>query len=339
MPFLLSSVSKGTSIGEILSRTSGPWLDIRMEIFVPPELLLEEDAEGRGTDSTGATNRTDVIAFASVDFSFLGVLAALEEPPTTGYARTASVRAYLGAMVVLIFLFFAIHRRVSRSNGSFDGEEIKKAIDPKGRDEPLPTNGLQNLVEDAEVESEDLAMNVANVVVGLGVEVATEMIFIVSPMLAVAKVIKNLPEMVVETMGVAELPYSISAVEVVELLGKEVSISGTQSAKLPIGVLQSFAPSTVDTVKFLKSHLSSTKKRALEGEVTQRRMTGALRFLTLISHYLANFAGVAFGVSSLELVEVKKEIDMLKYHLKQEKAVNANLIKEIDYSKKALFDA
>ncbi|EHA8588593.1 hypothetical protein COCNU_scaffold005896G000090 [Cocos nucifera] len=71
-----------------------------MEIFGPPELLLEEDVEGRGTDSPGAVDRSGVTSFTDA-FSFLGALAALEEPPAVGYARIASARAHLGATAVL----------------------------------------------------------------------------------------------------------------------------------------------------------------------------------------------------------------------------------------------
>ncbi|EHA8586293.1 hypothetical protein COCNU_scaffold000154G000260 [Cocos nucifera] len=108
MPFLLSSVSKRTSTEETFPGTLSPQLDIRMEIFDPSELLLEEDAEGRGMDSLGAANQIGITAFVDADFSFLGALAALEEPPTMGCARIALIRARLGAMAVLVFLFFAI---------------------------------------------------------------------------------------------------------------------------------------------------------------------------------------------------------------------------------------
>ncbi|EHA8587937.1 hypothetical protein COCNU_scaffold003628G000010 [Cocos nucifera] len=84
-----------------------------MEIFSPPELLLKEDAEGRGMDSIGAIDRISIKAFAIADFSFLGALPVHEEPPIMGCTRIASIRACLGATTVLVFLFFAIRRRVS----------------------------------------------------------------------------------------------------------------------------------------------------------------------------------------------------------------------------------
>ena len=44
-------------------------------------------------------------------------------------------------------------------------------------------------------------------------------------------------------------------------------------------------------------------------------MAGAFRSLALVGHYLANFAGVTSRDSSLELAEVKDEIDRLRYYL------------------------
>ena len=55
-----------------------------------------------------------------------------------------------------------------------------------------------------------------------------------------------------------------------------------------------------------------------------------------MEHYLVNFIGITSKASALELVEVKEEIDKLKYLLKQEKVANAELFNEIDYSEKAL---
>ncbi|KAG1330692.1 putative uncharacterized membrane protein [Cocos nucifera] len=78
---------------------------------------------------------------------------------------------------------------------------------------------------------------------------------------------------------------------------------------------------------------------SLDGKGAQCQMAGAFRFLALVSHYLANFAGVSSGSSSLELVEVKEELERFKYFLEQEKIINTILIKEIDRSKKALSEA
>ena len=68
-------------------------------------------------------------------------------------------------------------------------------------------------------------------------------------------------------------------------------------------------------------------------------MVGALRFLALIGHYLINFAGIIPRASALELAKAKEVIDRLRYYLKQEKIANADLIRKIDCSKKALFKA
>ena len=68
-------------------------------------------------------------------------------------------------------------------------------------------------------------------------------------------------------------------------------------------------------------------------------MEGALRSLALLGHYLVSFVGIIPGASALELAEAKEEIDQLKYHLEQEKAANADLVKKIDYFEKALSDA
>ncbi|KAG1364007.1 hypothetical protein COCNU_11G008340 [Cocos nucifera] len=91
MTFLLSLVFEETFIEETLSGTSDPRSDIWMEIFGPPELLLEEDAEGRGTDSTGVADQIGITAFTDADFSFLEAFTALEEPSAAGYARIALV--------------------------------------------------------------------------------------------------------------------------------------------------------------------------------------------------------------------------------------------------------
>ncbi|KAG1354567.1 hypothetical protein COCNU_07G006790 [Cocos nucifera] len=110
-----------------------------MEIFGPPELLLEEDVEDRGMDSPRAADRFGVTAFVDADFSFLGVLAALKEPLAVGCARTSSVRVNLGAMAMLVFLFFAIRRRISRSDGFIVGHKTQDSIndnDKKRKDDP-----------------------------------------------------------------------------------------------------------------------------------------------------------------------------------------------------------
>ncbi|EHA8590495.1 hypothetical protein COCNU_scaffold019491G000020 [Cocos nucifera] len=108
----------------------------------------------------------------------------------------------------------------------------------------------------------------------------------------------------------------------------------TPQATLPLLT----AIETLKTIaKFLRSHLSFEERQAL-GEGAQRQMMGALRSLTLIGYYLVNFAKIT-GASTLELAEVREEIDRLRYHLEQEKAANANLIKEIDCSAKMLSEA
>ena len=54
---------------------------------------------------------------------------------------------------------------------------------------------------------------------------------------------------------------------------------------------------------------------------------------------MASFARVSSGSSLLELAEMKEELEKFKYYFEQEKAVNANLVKEIDCFEKALSKA
>ncbi|EHA8586592.1 hypothetical protein COCNU_scaffold000558G000040 [Cocos nucifera] len=86
-------------------------------------------------------------------------------------------------------------------------------------------------------------------------------------------------------------------------------------------------------------HLSPIDRRALDGEGAYHQMADAFRSLALVSHYLVNFAGISSKSSSLKLIEVKEELERFKYYLEQEKTANADLIKEINCSKKALFEA
>ncbi|EHA8587171.1 hypothetical protein COCNU_scaffold001517G000030 [Cocos nucifera] len=101
-------------------------------------------------------------------------------------------------------------------------------------------------------------------------------------------------------------------------------------------------PSTVETLRaiaeFLGGYLSPEERLALEREGARHQMVGAFRSLALVGYYLADFVGVSSGISSLEFVEAK-EIDRLKYYLEQDKATNVELVKELDCSEKALFEA
>ncbi|KAG1368385.1 hypothetical protein COCNU_14G008530 [Cocos nucifera] len=90
--------------------------------------------------------------------------------------------------------------------------------------------------------------------------------------------------------------------------------------------------------EFLESRLYPIDRRALVGEDAQHLAANAFRSLALVGHYLANFAGVA-EFSPLELVEVKGDLEKFKYYLEQKKAANADLVKKIDCSERALSKA
>ena len=92
-------------------------------------------------------------------------------------------------------------------------------------------------------------------------------------------------------------------------------------------------------VKFLEDFLLFDKKRVLDREGAQYQMMGVLKFLARIGRYLVNFTSVTSETSVLELTEAREEIDRLRYLLEQEKATNAELVKNIDCSKKALLEA
>ncbi|KAG1330528.1 putative paramyosin-like [Cocos nucifera] len=169
------------------------------------------------------------------------------------------------------------------------------------------------------------------------------MVPVVSSVQAIMEMVKNLLKEMTETAGMAELLGSAEAIEVVNPSGQEVSISDAQPVEVSMEISKLARSSAIDSLRivaeFLKGHLSPADRQALDGEGAHCQMAGSLRSLALIGHYLASFTGVTSRVSSLELIEAKKEIDRLKYQLEQEKIANADLIKEIDCSKKTLFDA
>ncbi|EHA8587514.1 hypothetical protein COCNU_scaffold002508G000010 [Cocos nucifera] len=197
-------------------------------------------------------------------------------------------------------------------------------------------------MEGTKVEPMDSVMNVVDIAVDLVEEAATEMVPIIFS-IQVAEIAKNLLDEMIETAGMAELSGLVEAIEAVNLLGQEVLISNAQPAKVSLEISK-LAPSSLAVnslriaAEFLGGHLSPVDKRALDEEGAHYHMVGDLRSLALMGHYLVSFTGITSGVSSLELVKAKEEIDMLKYHLEQEKAATVDLIKEIDCSKKAVFE-
>ncbi|KAG1364117.1 hypothetical protein COCNU_11G009440 [Cocos nucifera] len=189
-------------------------------------------------------------------------------------------------------------------------------------DDPLSVSDSQNLMKDVEIEPVDSMRKVIDAAVNSIMKAAVEIIPIISPIHAMVEMEEDHPEGTTKSMEKAGPLCSAKGIEVIELQGPEVSSFGIRPTKIRMEMASSvpFSSSVVDSLRiaaeFLGSHLAPED-----------------------SHTLANFVEATSGYSPLELVELKGELDKFKYYLEQEKAVNANLIKKIDCSEKALFEA
>ncbi|EHA8589755.1 hypothetical protein COCNU_scaffold012163G000010 [Cocos nucifera] len=160
----------------------------------------------------------------------------------------------------------------------------------------------------------DSTREVIDVAADLMMEATIEIVLAIFSMHAIAEMEENLPGGTTKTMEVADPLCSVEGVKVVEPQGPKVPSFGVHPIEIRVKMAlpAPLSSSTVDSFRiateFLRSHL------ALADRATS-------------------------GYLPLELVEVKGELDKFKYYLEQEKTANANLIKEIDYSEKALSKA